>query len=435
METIEQQFQKFYENIKLTSAQKQDAMDKYTGVCKKLHGFYYPSIAYTGSTKLLIGSYGKHTSIRPARDVDVVFVMPQEKFAQYDDNTSNKQSQLLQDVKKILEEKYPNTPIKAFGKVVVLEFTETKHNIEVVPAWENNDGTFLIPNSENGGSWETVNYREEIKKILDSDAQTGKTKFLIRIIKKWSENCSANLRSYQIEQPALSFLYGRDISQATTPILVKDFFQYFSQNTQDQNLLSHLNTALNRAKKACDFESKSLLDDATVEWKKIFSDEFPKNTKSLSAPQANLSLTVLQSRYPSTKEQFLDTTYGIQFEINPLYRVVLDADVTKQNGFRDNLLSYFIKQGFPLLKNNRLIFKVSHNVPFPYSIKWKVRNFGEEAAGVDGGLRGEIHDDFGNEVREEKTLYHGEHYVECYIIQGNKCVAMGQIFVPIGKNF
>jgi len=119
------QFLKFYENIKLTPSQREDAITKHTGVCKKLHDNYYPTIEYNGDTKLLIGSYGKHTHIRPARDIDVIFIMPPEKFEQYDDNQSNSQSQILQDIKNILGEKYPNTPIKAFGKVVVLEFADT----------------------------------------------------------------------------------------------------------------------------------------------------------------------------------------------------------------------------------------------------------------------------------------------------------------------
>ncbi|HEW78414.1 MAG TPA: nucleotidyltransferase, partial [Phycisphaerales bacterium] len=151
---IQDLFETFYENIKITSSQREDAQTKYTGVCKKLHGYYYPDSPYDGRTKLLIGSYAKKTHIRPARDVDVIFKMPVERFEQYNDNHSNGQSQLLQDVKKVLEEKYPNTPIRAFGKVIVVEFSDTKHNVELLPAWENEDGTFNIPNSENGGSWE-----------------------------------------------------------------------------------------------------------------------------------------------------------------------------------------------------------------------------------------------------------------------------------------
>ena len=97
--SIQKQFEQFYENIKLTSSQREDAKKKYNGVCKKLHDHYYPDSEYNGSTKLLIGSYGKRTNIRPPRDVDVLFIMPDDKFDQYDDNESNGQSQLLQDIK------------------------------------------------------------------------------------------------------------------------------------------------------------------------------------------------------------------------------------------------------------------------------------------------------------------------------------------------
>lgn len=432
METIEQQFQVFYENIKLTPAQKQDAIDKYSGVCKKLHDTYYPTITYSGATKLLIGSYGKKTSIRPARDVDVIFIMPSEKFSQYDDNTTNKQSQLLQDVKKILEEKYPNTPIKAYGKIVVIEFSETKHDVEVVPAWENNDGTFTIPNSENGGSWERQDYRSEIKNILDSEKATGKTKFLVRVIKKWSENCSANLKSYEIEKKVIAFFFV-DRSTLTTSNLVKEFFSYFGQTVLDQNLKSHLNTALNRASKACDFESDDKLDNAIDEWIKIFGNDFPKTiAKSQVLDHADLLIASLQQKYPSLAEEFLDRDYGIPFAINPSYNVQVDVMIN-QDGWRSNrwLLSNFNALGWRIGKNAKLVFSVVKNdVPHPYQVKWKVRNFGDEAKGIDK-LRGEISDDAGQEKKTENTLYHGEHYVECYIIQNNKCVATGSVFVPI----
>ncbi len=180
-------FEKFLDAIKLSAEQREDARKKYDGVCKKLHERYYPDSNYDGSTRFLIGSYGKRTHIQPARDVDVIFVMPPEKFAEYDDNDSNPQSQLLQTTKRILEEKYPKTPIKAWNKVVVLEFADPQHNIEVQPAWERNDGTFTIPNSVNGGSWEVVDPRAEIQRIQDSEKETGKTKGLIRLTKKWSE--------------------------------------------------------------------------------------------------------------------------------------------------------------------------------------------------------------------------------------------------------
>jgi len=47
--------------------------------------------------------------------------------------------------------------------------------------------TFKIPNSANGGSWENWDPRMEIKNVSDSDAKTGKTRALVRMVKKWSE--------------------------------------------------------------------------------------------------------------------------------------------------------------------------------------------------------------------------------------------------------
>jgi len=437
MNTIEQQFEKFYENIKLTPAQKDDAKIKYNGVCEKLHNYYYPNTTYSGSTKLLIGSYGKHTSIRPARDIDVIFIMPPEKFAQYDDNISNKQSQLLQDVKKILEEKYPNTPISAYGKIVKLEFADTKHDVELVPGWENSDGTFTIPDSENGGSWHIQDYRKEILEIAESDAITGKTKFIIRSIKKWSENCTARIRTYEIEQMVLSFFSSSILGNSTTAQSMVDFFKSFLQSTTDQDLCNHITTALNRAQKALDFEIDNKYEEAVDEWKKIFGDDFPKIAGAVTATAIKdeySRLTKLNDQYPSEAEEYLDQKYRIPFVVDPSYNVSIDADITKQNGFRDSTLLSFLAKRLPIQKKKKLLFKVTHNVPTPYAIKWKIRNFGAEAQNATA-LRGQIYDDSGRETRQESTLYYGEHYVECYIIKDNKCVGLGRILVPIGNNY
>lgn len=431
--SIQEQFEKFYENIKLTQAQREDAKRKYDGVCGKLHSYYYPDTTYDGNTRFLIGSYGKKTHIRPARDIDVIFIMPPEKFSQYNDNSSNCQSQLLQDIKATLEEKYPDTPIKAFGKVVVLEFSDPQHNVELLPAWENENGTFTIPNSENGGSWEIVDPRAEAERIKDSDEQTGKTKILIRTIKKWSELCTAPVKSYAIENKVLEFFSINSPSgeYATT---VRDFFSYFYNSASDNNLRSHLNTALNRAIKACDFESEQKLEEATDEWKKVLGDDFPsaEMERGIVATFHQI-VSKLQVLFPATTEEHLDRKYGIATVLNPIYSVEIDVNIN-QNGWRKNhwLLSEFQNRGYRIQKSASLLFKIiSHNVPEPYSVKWKVRNFGNEARNL-GALRGEITDDNGSETKKESTLYLGEHYVECYIIKDNQCVTMGHVFIPIG---
>ena len=424
---IQKCFDKFYKNIQLTSKQKEDARSKYEGVCKKLHSYYYPGTEYDGSTKFLIGSYGKRTNIRPPRDVDVLFIIPGDKFEQYDDNATNGQSQLLQDVKNILAEKYTTTEeIKAWGKVVLIKFADGTHNVELLPAWENEavEGTFLVPNSADGGAWDEWDPRAEIKKIKDSDAQTEKTKALIRMIKKWTENCSVSVKSYQIEDIVVDFFQVYS-SESDDSQLVTQLFNYFLSVNTEESRKSYIETAKNRAEKAYRLEEEGDLENAVQEWKKIFGDDFPSLEKAEKS--FDMTLTELLEAYPSAKEEFIIEPINI----NPEYSLNIDAHVD-QDGFRRRLFSDIILKKLVLRKQKTLTFHVVRNtVPHPYKIKWKVRNFGEEARKAKD-LRGEVSYDQGKEEKVEHTKYWGEHYVECYVIKDGSCVALAKILVPIG---
>ena len=60
---------------------------------------------------------------------------------------------------------------------------------------------------------------------------------------------------------------------------------------------------------------------------------------------------------------------------------------------------------------------------------WQVVNTGK-AAKEAGGLRGKIFE--GGMVRWEHTEYHGKHWIECFIVRNNICVARsGKFFVNI----
>lgn len=427
--SIQGQFHKFYGNIKLTETQKTDAKTKYNGVCKKLHDNYYPNMEYNGSTKLLIGSYGKHTNIRPPRDVDVLFIMPDDKFEQYDDNDSNDQSQLLQDIKKILSGKYTTTgKIKGWGKVVLIEFSDGTHNIELLPAWKNQNGSFTIPNSKNGGSWDNWDSKSEVEKIKQSNNKNNKKTIpIIRMIKKWSDNCTVNIKSFTIENKIIDFFNLYDSNREYSDI-IKNVFNYLYNQILDETIKSHLKTAHERACKAFKYENSDNDEKATKEWKKIFGNDFPKGEDKKEFSQSEYSdITALQKDYPSPKEEYLDVDYGISFNINSNFKIKIDA-LVKQNGFRDKFLSECLSSNLPLAKQKVIIFKIiNSNIPQPFSVKWKVRNFGDEAQ-IANDLRGEISD---GSIRKEKTRYKGKHYVECYIIKNNCCVACDNILVPI----
>jgi len=279
---MEQQFKKFADNIRLTEKQEEDAKTKYTGVCEKLHTSYYEA-DYDGSTKFLFGSYKTKTNVRPLtenQDVDVIFKIPKETYEKFKNYESNGPSALLQEVKDYLKEKYTTTDkIRAWGKVVLVKFVENTHNVEVLPAYEKEDNTFIIPNSENGGSWDKFDPRTQIYNFNSSNNSTnGLAAELARMIKTWVNNTSICYKSFDLLNDVMQFFEsnfetGADYSEYST--VVKEFFQFLKENCDD-SIDSYVQTALNRATNACDFEKEGKPKEASEEWKKIFGTEFPK---------------------------------------------------------------------------------------------------------------------------------------------------------------
>ena len=450
METL---FKTLIKNIALTERQEEDARTKYNGICKTLHNNYYTETEYDGSTKLLIGSYAKCTNIRPPRDVDVIFKMPDSEFERFDNLSGNKQSQLLQEVRSVLKDMYATTEeISAFGKVVVIPFADGTHNVELLPAWQLGDGRFRIPDTENGGVWKIYDPIAEIKYISASNKKTGKTLDIIRICKKWTEYCNVPLKSFRTELIAVQYLttLGDSVSNIDYAQIIKGFLEFLISKTNStiispagetislgQDWNSKAESALQRATRAVEYENNSKLEEAAGEWKKLFGDDFllPEVQKTADV-KISLSDKVagLQRQYPSTREQFLEKDYGIPVKIDPTHNVIVDTWVI-QDGFRPGWLTSFLEKRFVLRKSKQLAFSIRENsVPAPYSIMWKVRNFGDEARDANN-LRGEISYDKGSEIKEENTKYYGEHYVECCVIKDRVCVAMDRILVPIGKDY
>ena len=64
-------------------------------------------------------------------------------------------------------------------------------------------------------------------------------------------------------------------------------------------------------------------------------------------------------------------------------------------------------------------------------VLWKVRNVGAVAE-QKNMIRGQIQNR-GVSIHENSQFY-GAHYIECYLIQGNKCIAVGHIDVPIDNH-
>jgi hypothetical protein len=289
LSTVAERFNYFLSNIELTSHQIDDAKTKYDGVCKKLHEHYYTN-SYDGSTKQLVGSYGKNTAIAPPSDIDVLFKMPSNLFSKYDSRSGNKQSQLLQDIKNVLADRYSSTYIQGDGQVVVVDFTSYK--VDVVPGFMLSNGNYYIPDTNNGGKWKEISPETEKNYITNSNRRSnGNTVRLIKLIKAWKYACDVPIRSIIIELSAINFLQTWQYYDKTSVYydwMIRDYFKYLLSKTDWPFLIpgvseiissgnlweSKAKSALGRAEKACTSESVNDFVKATDEWKKTFGDRF-----------------------------------------------------------------------------------------------------------------------------------------------------------------
>lgn len=156
------------------------------------------------------------------------------------------------------------------------------------------------------------------------------------------------------------------------------------------------------------------LSSSLKKWQTIFGEEFKKPQTENSKVKQLSDGSMLT--FTDTEETLADK--NIDKKINPRYKVKLRGKVTPKNGFRTYSLS---ERGNKVSKGRSITFSVTCNVPEPYTIYWKTLNRGDEALKNDC-VRGQIQ--MGYSSHTEPTSFRGNHYVECYIVKDNVCVAM-----------
>lgn len=276
---MEKVFDEFDKRISLTRNQVEDGKKKYNGVCKCVHNEFYDK-DYNGSTKFLFGSYKLKTNIRPlteSQDVDVLIKLPNEIFEQYDSYKENGQSALLDKIRKTLAKTYTTTDkIKAWGKVILINFAENKHNVELLPAFEQEDKTFLIPNSENGGSWDIFDPRTQIDEFNNSNSiNFCNTRILCKMIKTWRNNISSlTLKSYKIQELVIDYFNDPTVKTRKIEEIIHGFFVY-AKGKLSKDYSTYFETAITRSTKAINYIAKKNYSSAHEEYIKIFGPSFP----------------------------------------------------------------------------------------------------------------------------------------------------------------
>lgn len=430
-------FQQFRSNLVVRNA---DAISTaYANITARLNKDFWDLDSNDTSHRRQIGSYGRRTAIHGISDLDMAFELPWDLYEKYRNYQGNGPSQLLQEVRKSLKARYPRTEVKGDGQVVVIEFANFV--VEVLPSFidEECDG-YRFGDTHGGGTWKLC---KPIKEMEAMDKRNGETnrnlKHVCKMVRAWKNEHGVSMGGLLIDTLVHNFFGQTDeYDQASYKSYGKLFVSLFTYlgGLQHQDYWAAPGSAQRvhssgkfqkKAKKAA-VKCQEALDAETDKkkiklWREVFGRCFPAESATAVAVEA---LAYDSSRY--TTEKFIEDLYPVDIK----YELDIDSEVT--GGGADASRLRRLAEIFSWIPKGRsLHFYFEHcDVPPPYDVLWKVRNVGQEAERRKM-IRGEIVPDGGGRDKFEKTDFHGEHFVEAYIIKDGVCVARDLIDVRINQ--
>lgn len=437
--SLKEDFQTFIKNLEPNNIS--DMKTKVSEIAKKLNNHYYNLTGDTTSHMYIVGSVGRTTSIKGVSDLDILFDLPDTVYKKYNSYESNGQSSLLQEVKKVLGDRYPNTDISGDGQVVVINFSN--YTVELVPGFKQSDDSFKYPDTNNGGSWKITKPLAEIyESKTTSDNTNGNFRYIANMLRAWKNKQGFKFGGLLIDTLTYNFLNSKteysDIDFESYLDMTKELFKYIKDLNKEQNYWyalgsnqqvyncdngKFINKAKNAYKKIENLTEES--PNVNKELRKLFGSKFPK--KSTTESRSLYSYNISKS-YSDT-EQFIED----MFQVDIKYSLSIDCKVT-QNGFTPKLLSFILKNSMFLQPKKNLEFfitDIDSQIKGKYDIYWKVKNEGQVAKNRNC-IRGQIKKQNTTNIHES-TSFKGEHYVECYIVQNGICIAMDRIDVPISN--
>ncbi len=282
---VTQRFKKFHENLRLTDGQVEEGTSHHEGVRKSLNTHYYGYSSETDNS-FLTGSWGKWTRMRPPRDIDIYFILPIEVYNRFEQHSGNRQSQLLQEVRAVLQQTYPGTKIKGDGPVVLVAFN--RMSVEVVPAFLLTSGQYWICDTKSGGRYMVADPQAEIEQVSSTQgACNNNLRPLVMMLKAWQSHCNVPLKSFYLELLANEFLLAyahRLQGYFYYDWFHRDFFSFLIAKCNGYVVvpgtydtialgdawLSKAHNAHSNALSACSYEYNDMVIHAGEEWQKIF---------------------------------------------------------------------------------------------------------------------------------------------------------------------
>lgn len=226
---IAKAFGTFDNNLKVSLSTRTTIANRHNSISQRINADFR-KVNSTSNT-LYVGSYGRNTATEGISDVDMLMILPYSTYIQYNAYQYNGQSSLLQAVKNSIATTYPRTILKGDGQIVQVTFSDD-NTLEILPCFENIDGSFTYPDSNDGGSWKTTNPRPEIKAFQElNNVCNGNLYALCRMARAWKYSNNILLKSCLLDLFAYRFLQDyqyKDKSYTYYDWMARDFFAYLA---------------------------------------------------------------------------------------------------------------------------------------------------------------------------------------------------------------
>lgn len=291
--SVSEDFETFCSNLRMSDDVVSKIQSRYHNVLKRINIDYWGT--YSNSVHgLYVGSYGRGTEIWTS-DIDILVQLPWSIYEKFNSYSSNGQSALLQDVKKVLQKTYSTSYLKGDGQVVCIDFADNI-SFEIVPGFLEDDGSYTYPNTNNGGSWKITDPKSEIDAMNERNAESNKNlKRLCRMARAWKEKCAVPMSGILIDTLAYRFIDGwkyKDKSYLYYDYMSRDFFSYLKDIDENQeywlapgsnryvwktgNFQTKATRAYNKAIDAIEDDEKGYSYSSRQKWREIYGTKFPE---------------------------------------------------------------------------------------------------------------------------------------------------------------
>lgn len=290
--SVSNDFSSFCSNLRLSDTVVSNIRTRYHAITKRINQDFWGSDSDT-SHSMYVGSYGRGTCIRTS-DVDIVVELPWSEYSKYNDYSGNGQSALLQAVKNSLLKTYSSSAISADGQVVDINFNDGI-KFEIVPAFKFSNGSgYYYPDTNDGGSWKSMNPKAEIDAFNTQNSTTNKNlKRLCRMIRAWNSKHAVLMSGILIDTIAYRFLQDyqyADKSYTYYDWISRDFFKYLIDHADQTYWLkpgsnervykkysfkTDAEAAHSKCLEALDDYSKDYAYCWHQDWREIYGNKFP----------------------------------------------------------------------------------------------------------------------------------------------------------------